>query len=113
LGFQGRLRRPLHSRQSTTFSYTSEKNGEHFWDAELQRLLGELHRRSDGHDGGKAESAFQRALQIARETKARSLELRAATSLARLMQQRDRRAEARDLLRPVYDWFTEGAARRT
>ena len=55
-----------------------------------------------------AEACFQRAIRIAREQTAHSLELRAATSLARLWSEQGRRAEAHDLLAPVYGWFTEG-----
>jgi predicted ATPase len=56
----------------------------------------------------QACSCFERALDISRQQKARSLELRAATSLARLRAKQSKRAEARDLLAPVYGWFTEG-----
>jgi predicted ATPase len=55
-----------------------------------------------------AQAADQHALAIARRQQTRSLELRAAMSLARLWQQQGKRAEARALLAPVYDWFTEG-----
>jgi predicted ATPase len=56
----------------------------------------------------QAEACFQQALTIARRQKARSWELRAATSLARLWQQQGKRAEAHELLAPIYSWFTEG-----
>jgi predicted ATPase len=56
----------------------------------------------------EAEACFQQALEIARRQQAKSLELRAATSLSRLWQQQGKRAEARELLAPVYGWFTEG-----
>ncbi len=56
----------------------------------------------------EAEACFQHAIAIAQEQEAKSWELRAATSLARLWQQQGKTAEARDLLAPVYDWFTEG-----
>ena len=56
----------------------------------------------------EAESCFHHALDIARNQQAKSFELRAATSLARLWQQQGKRQEAHDLLAPVYDWFTEG-----
>ena len=68
--------------------------------------------RPDAGAGGdqhaQAETCFQHALDIARRQQARSWELRAAMSLARLWQQQGRQAEARELLAPVYDWFTEG-----
>ena len=56
----------------------------------------------------KAETYFRKAIEIAREQKAKSWELRAATSLARLWQQQDKTTEAHNLLAPVYNWFTEG-----
>ena len=56
----------------------------------------------------EAEACFQRALDIARHQQAKSLELRAATSLARLWQQQGKRDDARQLLAEVYGWFTEG-----
>ena len=62
---------------------------------------------SQGHIT-KSESSFEEALRIARRQRAKSLELRAAVSLARLWGERGRRAKARDLLAPVYGWFTEG-----
>ncbi len=60
------------------------------------------------HDTPHAETCFQQALDIARHQQAKSLELRAATSLARLWQCQDKRQDAYDLLAPVYGWFTEG-----
>jgi predicted ATPase len=59
-------------------------------------------------DPAKAEDSFRTALAIAREQGARGYELRAATSLARLWREQGRRAEALELLAPVYAWFTEG-----
>ncbi len=59
-------------------------------------------------DASQAESCFHQALSIARAQQAKSLELRAATSLARLWQSQDKRQDACDLLAPVYGWFTEG-----
>jgi predicted ATPase len=76
------------------------------WEAELHRLEGiallGLNRLEEG------QIALERALRVARRQQARSYELRAATSLARLWGERGRRVEARDLLEPVYGWFTEG-----
>jgi predicted ATPase len=59
-------------------------------------------------DPAKAEESFRTALAIAREQDTRGYELRAATSLARLWREQGRRGEARDLLAPLYGWFTEG-----
>jgi predicted ATPase len=59
-------------------------------------------------DPAKAEAYFKRALAVARQQQAKSLELRAATSMARLWRDQGKRDEARDLLAPVYGWFTEG-----
>ena len=61
-----------------------------------------------GTQQGETEAWLQRALDIARRQQAKSLELRAATSLARLWQRQDKRTEAYELLAPVYNWFTEG-----
>ena len=59
-------------------------------------------------DAAQAEACFQQALDVARRQQAKSWELRAATSLSRLWQRQGKRAEARELLAPIYDWFTEG-----
>ena len=64
--------------------------------------------RQPGTPQAEAETWLQRALDVARRQEAKSLELRAARSLARLWQQQGKRAEARDLLAPTYGWFTEG-----
>jgi len=82
--------------------------GECRWDAELHRLKGEflLARAPDDH--AEAEACFQQALDIARHQQAKSWELRAAMSLSRLWQHQGKRDEARELLAPVYAWFTEG-----
>jgi class 3 adenylate cyclase/predicted ATPase len=78
------------------------------WLADLYRIRGDLLRDSNPRDIAQAEGAYSRALQIAREQQAKSWELRAATHLARLWQDHGRRQEARELLAPIYDWFTEG-----
>lgn len=92
-----------------------EQTGEAYYAAEMHRLRGELllHvEKSPRVEGSshqvEAEACFQQALNIARRQEAKSLELRAATSLARLWQQQGKQHEARALLAPVYDWFTEG-----
>jgi predicted ATPase len=85
----------------------SLQNNEHWWDAEIYRMRGEL-MWVQGADLSDVEAAFQRALEIARTQQAKSLELRAATSLARLWQANSRPAEAKQCLTQVYAWFTEG-----
>ena len=79
-----------------------------YWDAELHRLKGALLLSlSDGNES-EAEACFKNAIEIARGQSAKSFELRAAMGLARLWQDEGKQAEARDLLAPVYGWFTEG-----
>jgi predicted ATPase len=82
---------------------------ERFYEAEIYRLKGELLLKHGGSDTvAEAESCFRQALDIAQVQSAKSWELRAATSLARLWREQSKQAEARELLAPVYDWFTEG-----
>jgi class 3 adenylate cyclase/predicted ATPase len=83
---------------------TKEKWGE----AEIHRTAGEVELMSPQPDPAKAEACFERALAVAREQQAKSWELRAAMSLARLWHGQGKRQQARDLLAPVYGWFTEG-----
>jgi class 3 adenylate cyclase/tetratricopeptide (TPR) repeat protein len=83
------------------------QTGQPFFDADLHRLDGDLLLASGGA-ADEAATLYHRALDIAREQGARSFELRAATSLARLLHDQSKRAEARDLLAPVYGWFTDG-----
>ena len=85
-----------------------ENTGERYFEAELHRLQGELLLDRSPGDHGPAESAFQKALSVARAQNAKSLELRAATSLARLWQAQSKTTAARDLLAPVYQSFSEG-----
>ena len=82
------------------------RTGEHWLDAELYRHKGRLVLQQ-GHPEA-AEELNRKALSIAREQEAKLWELRAAASLARLRRDQGRRTEARDLLAPVYGWFTEG-----
>ena len=83
------------------------QTGEFREDADLHRLDGDL-LLATGGSADEAAARYQRALAIAREQGARSFELRAATSLARLWRDQGKRTEARDLLAPVYGWLTEG-----
>jgi predicted ATPase len=85
-----------------------DRNEERCWEAELHRLKGELFLK-EGRDA-QAEACFERALKVARRQSAKSLELRAATSLSRLWQRQDKGKEARELLQGAYDWFSEGFA---
>jgi predicted ATPase len=85
-----------------------DTTGERVWEPELYRLKGELLLQQSSDNHLKAETCFHHALEIARTQQAKSFELRTATSLARLWQQQGKRQEARDLLAPVYHWFTEG-----
>src|SRR5215472_13237442 len=87
---------------------TAAASGERGRDAEIHRLRGELTSRLPHPDPAKAEDSFRTALAIAREQGTRSYELRAATSLARLWREQGRQGEARELLAPLYDSFTEG-----
>ncbi|MBN2319401.1 MAG: AAA family ATPase [Acidobacteria bacterium] len=97
---------------------TSHRTGIHHYDAELYRLKGELllqpfsidNRPSDRKNphAGKAEDCFKQAEAIAQKQRAKSLELRAVTSLSRLWQHQNRRVEAKMRLEKIYNWFTEG-----
>ena len=85
------------------------RNGEYQWAAELARLRGELLLLHAPPDETGAEAQFRAAIAIAQQQNAKSLELRATTSLARLLGHNGGSAEARRMLVTVYDWFTEGA----
>jgi len=85
---------------------TQEQTGHCQWDAELHRLEGIALSGLNRLDEGQA--ALGEALRVARRQQAKAYELRAASSLARLWGEQGRRSEARDLLAPVYGWFTEG-----
>jgi predicted ATPase len=85
-----------------------EQHDERWWEAEIHRLRGVLLLRQTGTPQAEAETWLQRALDVARHQEAKSLELRAATSLSRLWQRQGQRAEAHALLAPIYGWFTEG-----
>jgi predicted ATPase len=102
---------------------TASKTGERFYEAELYRLKGQLTLQKFQVSGSKfqespksevrspeseAEACFLRAIEIAREQQAKSLELRAVVSLSRLWQSRGKKAEAWQMLAEIYGWFTEG-----
>ena len=88
----------------TTMGTTKER----WFEAEVHRIAGEIAFKSPQPDAAKAETHFERALAVARAQQAKSWELRAAMSMARLWRDQGKRIEARDLLAPVYGWFTEG-----
>ena len=85
----------------------TERTAEHWITPELYRLKGEIVLQAGGVTA-TAESYFQQSLTVARERSAKSWELRSAVSLARLWRDQGRSRQARELLVPVYDWFTEG-----
>jgi len=90
---------------------------ERFYEAEIYRLKGELtlksivktsQNKSQVSLGSEAEECFQKAIEVARQQQAKSLELRAVMSLSRLWQQQGKKSEARQMLAEIYGWFTEG-----
>jgi predicted ATPase len=85
-----------------------ETSGERWCEAEVHRTAGEIALMRPAPDTAKAQTYFERAVEIARAQQARSWELRAATNLARLWRDQGRCVEANDLLTPIYGWFTEG-----
>jgi predicted ATPase len=85
-----------------------ETTKERICEAEVHRIAGEIALRRAEPDAAKAQVYFQRALAVAREQQAKSWELRAAMSMAQLWRDQGKRDEARELLAPVYGWFTEG-----
>jgi predicted ATPase len=106
LGLQGNVAKGLQTLAAAFAA--AEASGAHWADAELHRLRGDLLSRSPSADWTEVESCFRTALTVARGQGARGFELRAAISLARLLSVQQRANEARDVLGPVYGWFTEG-----
>ena len=94
----------LHWRTITAVETTKEGISE----AEVHRTAGEIALLSPERDVANAEAYFERALAVARQQQAKSWELRAVMSMARLWRDQGKRDEARELLAPVYNWFTEG-----
>jgi predicted ATPase len=89
---------------TTTVETTREK----WCEADIHRIAGEIALMSPEPDVAKAQACFERALSVAREQQAKSSELRAAMNLARLWRDQRKQRQARDLLAPIYAWFTEG-----
>jgi predicted ATPase len=86
----------------------AETTKETSFEADINRIAGEIALKSPERDGAKAQAYFDRALSVACQQQAKSWELRAAMSMARLWRDHGKRKEARELLAPVYGWFTEG-----
>jgi predicted ATPase len=86
----------------------AETTGQRWYAPELHRLKGELLLQQSADNDAEAATCFDHAMDIACKQQAKSFELRAATSLARLWQQQGKQAEAYELLAPIYGWFTEG-----
>jgi predicted ATPase len=85
-----------------------ETTKERWFEADANRIAGEIALRAPGPDVAKAQEYFERALAVARQQQAKSWELRASMSLARLWLDQGKVQQARELLAPVYGWFTEG-----
>jgi predicted ATPase len=85
-----------------------EETGERVFEAEVHRTKGELELARGVSNAAKVEQSFRTAIEIARRQKAKSWELRATASLARLLRDNGRREEGRAMLAEIYDWFTEG-----
>ena len=88
--------------------WLAQHNEEHLYEAEVYRLKNELLLGQGASDTAEAEDCFQRALAVADCQQAKSWQLRAAISLGRLWEQQGKRHDARELLAPIYSWFTEG-----
>ena len=95
------------SEAMTAVKTTKEK----WWEAEVNRTAGEITLLSPKPDAAKAEMYFEQALAVSRKQQAKSRELRAAMSMARLWRDHDKPQQARELLAPVYGWFTGGLTR--
>jgi predicted ATPase len=85
-----------------------ERTKETWFEPHVHLIAGEIALKSPQPDAAKAEAHFERALAIARQQQAKSWELRATTSMARLWRDQGKPQQARELLAPVYGWFTEG-----
>jgi predicted ATPase len=87
---------------------TIETTNERWLEADTNRTAGDIALMSPQPDAAKAEGYYKRALAVARQQQAKSFELRAAMSMARLWRDQGKVQQARELLAPVYGWFTEG-----
>ena len=90
-------------------SWTAVETTKYTWyEAEVNRIAGKIELLSPDPDAAKGEAYFERSLTVARQQQAKSWELRASMSLARLWRDQGTVQQARELLAPVYGWFTEG-----
>jgi predicted ATPase len=105
-GETGRLDEGLSALTETLA--TAEENENRQYEAEMHRLKGELLLKRDNSDAAEAQNCFERAVEIARGQSAKSLELRATISLARMLVSRNHRDQAHATLAEIYNWFTEG-----
>ena len=101
---------PAQALEAITIGFKfAEASGESWFEAEIHRIRGVALAMADGSEAsGEAEASMRTAIELAKSQSAKSLELRAATSLARLLRDQGRSAEARETLGPIYHWFTEG-----
>jgi predicted ATPase len=105
----GQAGQPEAGLQVLAEAMTLMATAEMWWsEAEMSRLQGELGLQLAKPDVSQAEACFRQALEVAHRQQAKALELRAALGLSRLWQQEGRRQAARELLAPIYGWFTEG-----
>ncbi len=86
----------------------ADEHGNRHYESEMHRLKGELRLKQNNSNTSEAQSCFERAIAVARNQSAKSLELRATMSLARLLAKQGHRDEARTMLAEIYSWFTEG-----
>jgi predicted ATPase len=84
------------------------RTGETWFEAHVHCIAGEIALKSPQPDAAKAEAHFEHALAVARQQQAKSWVLRAATTMARLWRNQGKPHQARELLAPIYSWFTEG-----
>ena len=104
----GKVGQPDEGMVVLTAALAEVQKGWRFCEAELYRLKGELLLGLSAENHAEAETCFHQAFDLARHQQAKSLELRTAVSLGRLWRDQGKRTEARDLLAPIYGWFTEG-----
>jgi predicted ATPase len=87
---------------------TADEHEDRHHEAEMRRLKGEWLLKQNNSHSVEAQSCFEKAIEVARKQSAKSMELRATMSLARLLAKQGRRDEARTMLADIYNWFTEG-----